>query len=58
MGEFHRGGTDMVFSDFHFYSEVLGIQTAAYVLMPEMDVMATQKKPLPCLCCASSTARR
>lgn len=39
----------MIFSDFHFYSEVLGIQTAAYVLMPEMDVMATQKKPLPVL---------
>ena len=24
----------MMFSDFHFYSEVLGIQTAVYVLMP------------------------
>ena len=39
----------MVFSDFHFYSETLGIQTAVYVLMPEMDVMADQKKPLPVL---------
>ena len=39
----------MVFSDLHFYSETLGIQTAAYVLMPEMDVMETQKKPLPVL---------
>ena len=39
----------MVFSDFHFYSEALGVQTAVYVLMPEMDVMATQKKPLPVL---------
>jgi len=39
----------MVFSDFHFYSETLGIQTAVYVLMPEMSVMASQKKPLPVL---------
>jgi len=39
----------MIFSDFHFYSNTLGIQTTAYVLMPEMDVMRTQKKPLPVL---------
>ncbi len=39
----------MIFSDFHFFSEALGIQTAAYVLMPEMSVLETQKKPLPVL---------
>ena len=39
----------MIFSDFHFYSNTLGIQTTAYVLMPEMDIMRTQKKPLPVL---------
>jgi len=37
----------MVFSDFHFFSETLGIQTAAWVLMPEMAVVG--KKPLPVL---------
>ena len=39
----------MVFNDFHFYSETLGIETAAYILMPEMHVMKTQQKPLPVL---------
>lgn len=39
----------MTFSDFHFYSEVLGIQTAAYVLLPEPKVMAQSNKPLPVL---------
>lgn len=39
----------MVFNDFHFYSETLGIETAAYILMPEMGVMKTQQKPLPVL---------
>ena len=39
----------MIFSDFHFSSTALGIQTTAYVLMPEMNVMKTQKKPLPVL---------
>ena len=40
----------MVWNDFHFYSETLGIQTAAYVLMPEADVLAENAgKPLPTL---------
>lgn len=39
----------MTFSDFHFFSEALGIQTAAYVLMPEPKVMAQSAKPLPVL---------
>lgn len=39
----------MVFSDFHFYSEVLGIQTAAYVLLPQPEVMAQSASPLPVL---------
>ena len=37
----------MVFTDFHFYSEVLGIQTAAYVLLPEPKVMNQSAAPLP-----------
>jgi len=39
----------MVFSDFHFYSEVLGIQTAVYVLMPEEKVLRQSKEPVPVL---------
>lgn len=39
----------MVFSDFHFYSEVLGIQTAAYVLLPDPQVMAQSASPIPVL---------
>jgi len=39
----------MVFSDFHFYSEVLGIQTAAYVLMPDEKLIKQSKKPVPVL---------
>ena len=39
----------MVFSDFHFYSEVLGIQTAVYVLMPDEKVMKQSKEPVPVL---------
>lgn len=39
----------MVFSDFHFYSEVLGIQTAAYVLLPPPEVMAQSAAPVPVL---------
>ena len=39
----------MIFSDFHFYSEVLGIQTAAYVLLPEPQVMAQSASPVPVL---------
>ena len=37
----------MIFNDFHFYSYVLGIETAAYILMPEQHVMAQSGKPLP-----------
>ncbi len=39
----------MIFSDFHFYSEVLGIQTAVYVLMPDEKVMKQSKEPVPVL---------
>lgn len=39
----------MVFSDFHFYSEVLGIQTAAYVLMPDEKLLKQSKQPVPVL---------
>ena len=39
----------MVFSDFHFYSEVLGIQTAVYVLMPDEKVLRQSKEPVPVL---------
>lgn len=39
----------MVFSDFHFYSEVLGIQTAAYVLLPDEKTLSLSRSPLPVL---------
>lgn len=39
----------MMFSDFHFFSEVLGIQTAAYVLMPDEKVLKQSKEPVPVL---------
>lgn len=40
----------MIWSDIHFYSETLQIQTAAYVLLPEADVLqARGGKPLPAL---------
>lgn len=39
----------MVFSDFHFYSEVLGIQTAAYILLPQPQVAAQSSSPIPVL---------
>ncbi|MDD6041099.1 MAG: alpha/beta hydrolase family protein [Clostridia bacterium] len=39
----------MIFTDFHFFSEVLGIQTAAYVLLPDEKVMKQSKEPLPVL---------
>ncbi|MEG1196387.1 MAG: alpha/beta hydrolase family protein [Clostridia bacterium] len=32
----------MYFSDFHFFSETLGIQTAAYVLLPDEQTMCAQ----------------
>lgn len=39
----------MVFSDFHFYSQTLGIQTAAYVLLPDPQIMAQSDEPVPVL---------
>lgn len=40
----------MIWSDFHFYSQALGIQTAAYVLLPEDEVLRKRGgKPLPTL---------
>ena len=39
----------MVFSDFHFFSDVLNIQTAAYILLPEPKVMAQSASPVPVL---------
>ena len=39
----------MVFSDFHFFSDVLNIQTAAYILLPEPKTMAQSASPLPVL---------
>lgn len=39
----------MIFSDFHFYSATLGIQTAAYVLLPDPGVMAQSAAPAPAL---------
>ena len=50
----------MVFSDFHFYSEVLGIQTAAYILLPQPQVAAQSSSPIPvekrssCSVCSSA----
>lgn len=32
----------MIWNDFHFYSATLGVQTAAYVLLPEPQVMPQQ----------------
>lgn len=39
----------MVFSDFHFYSEVLGIQTAAYVLLPDEETLMRSRTAVPVL---------
>ena len=39
----------MVFSDFHFYSDVLEIETAAYVLMPDEKVIRQSSEPVPVL---------
>lgn len=40
----------MIWNDFHFFSETLGIQTAAYVLLPDPQRMeALAGKPLPTL---------
>ena len=40
----------MIWSDFHFYSETLDIQTAAYVLLPEqMHAGPVDERPLPTL---------
>ena len=38
----------MIWNDLHFFSEALGIQTAAYVLLPDAEVMlAHAGEPLP-----------
>lgn len=39
----------MFFSDFHFYSDTLQIQTAVYVLMPDEKVLKQSKEPVPVL---------
>ena len=40
----------MIWSDFHFFSETLQIQTAAYVLLPEADVLKNHaERPIPTL---------
>ena len=40
----------MIWNDFHFFSESLGIQTAAYVLLPEYAQLAARPgEPLPTL---------
>lgn len=39
----------MIFTDFHFYSETLGIQTAVYILLPDKAVLKQSDKPLPVL---------
>lgn len=40
----------MIWNDFHFFSTALGIQTAAYVLLPDPNVMPQQDgAPLPVL---------
>lgn len=40
----------MIWTDFHFYSQTLEIQTAVYVLLPELDALEAAKgEPLPTL---------
>ncbi len=39
----------MVFSDFHFYSKELQLQTSTYVLLPDPPVVAQSPKPVPTL---------
>lgn len=39
----------MLFSDFHFFSDVLNIHTAAYILLPEPKVVAQSASPVPVL---------
>ncbi|MBE5800696.1 MAG: esterase family protein [Clostridiales bacterium] len=39
----------MTFTDFHYFSDALGVQVSVYVLMPEPKVMAQKKRKLPCL---------
>ena len=37
----------MTLNDFHFFSNVLGIETAAYILLPDQHAMAQSQEPLP-----------
>lgn len=47
---FLKEGQIMTFNDFHFRSDVLGLQVTAWVLLPDANVMAQQGgKPLPTL---------
>ena len=39
----------MTFTDFHYYSNALGVQVSVWVLMPPMDVMQQKKTKLPCV---------
>lgn len=39
----------MTFTDFHYFSDALGVQVSVYVLMPPMDVMQQKEEKLPCL---------
>lgn len=39
----------MFFSDFHFRSDALGIQTAAYVLLPDEKTLLRSQTPVPVL---------
>lgn len=39
----------MTFTDFHYFSDALGVQVSVFVLLPPMDVMQQKKTKLPCL---------
>ena len=39
----------MTFTDFHYFSNALGVQVSVFVLMPPMEVMEQKKTKLPCL---------
>lgn len=40
----------MTFTEFHYYSNALGVQTSTYVLLPDAQTIAEQKgKPIPTL---------
>ena len=39
----------MIFSELHFYSETLGLQTAVNLILPDPGVIARSKAPVPVL---------